>query len=68
MLDEIFTRYKRVWVISGLSPPNQYSLPTEVALKGHFNEYEERSFGFVCVDLFHDKIPETIDRRETSAQ
>lgn len=67
LLDKIFTGYKRVWVISAYQP-NQYSLPAEVALKAHFSQHGDRRFGFVRVELFHDKIPEASGRRETSAQ
>jgi mannosyltransferase len=67
LLDEIVVGYKRVWVISAFQP-NQYSLPTDAAIKAHFGEYEKRSIGFVRVDLFHDKIRETTDRHETLAQ
>jgi mannosyltransferase len=61
MLDEIVTRYTRVWVVSAFQP-NSHSLPTDAALQAHFSEREERSFGFVRVDLFQDKIPTTSDR------
>ena len=61
MLDEIVTGYTRVWVISAFQP-NSHSLPTDAALKAHFSSLEERSFGFVRVDLFQDKIPKTSDR------
>jgi mannosyltransferase len=67
LLDEIVTSYQRVWVISAFRP-NQYSLPTEAALKAHFRERDEQSFGFVHVELFQDKIPEPIDHHKTSAQ
>ncbi len=67
LLNEIVAGYKRVWVITAFQP-NQHSLPTETALKAHFSEYEERSFGFVRAELFADKIPVTTDHEGTSAQ
>jgi len=67
LLNQIFTSYQRVWVISAFQP-NQYSLPTEAALRAHFSGHEEQSFGFVRVELFQDKILEPIDRHKTSAQ
>jgi mannosyltransferase len=67
LLDELVTSYPRVWVISAFQL-NQYSLPTQAALKAHFREREEQGFGFVRVELFQDKILEPIDRHKTSAQ
>ncbi len=67
LLNQIVASYQRVWVISAFQP-NQYTLPTETALKAHFSGREEQGFGFVRVELFQDKILEPIDRHKTSAQ
>jgi hypothetical protein len=58
LLAELVAEFPRVWVISAFQP-NQHSLPTEAALKAHFGEQEERSFGFVRAELFADTIPES---------
>ena len=51
LLDKIIAGYGRVWVISAFQP-NRASLQVEAALRAHFREHGDRSFGFVHADLF----------------
>jgi hypothetical protein len=56
LLDNIVSGYERVWVISAFQP-NPASRRVEAPLAVNFREHSERSFGFVRVGLYADKIP-----------
>jgi mannosyltransferase len=56
LLNNIVAGCERVWVISAFQP-NPVSRRAEAPLAANFREYSERSFGFVRVDLYADKIP-----------
>jgi mannosyltransferase len=63
LLDDIATRYSRLWVLTAYQP-NRASRDVDAVLRSHFNERSDQNFGFVHADLLAGGIVGSLDHLE----